>query len=225
MAELKEKLVTQRREQQQILSRGAMEAAGAVELPPGAIYICHQDCLRSLLRQPAFMIDIPFRRELAFAYGHPDRLSPLVRRVIARNPSPFTFHGTGTYIIGHGSVAVIDPGPDLAEHRQALLDSLRGERVTHILITHTHEDHCGGAQTFQAAVDAPIYGFGPIPPLTVKPSKPVPMRVLHRTIPWQRAICSTVQIGRYRHCIHRVISPITSASPCRPKRRFSQAIM
>lgn len=109
------------------------------------------------------MSDIPFRRELAFEYGRVDNLSPLIRRVIARNPSPFTFHGTGTYIIGHGAVAVIDPGPDLPEHRQALLDCLAGERVTHILITHTHDDHSGGADAFQAAVGAPTYAFASHP--------------------------------------------------------------
>ncbi|HVJ42633.1 MAG TPA: MBL fold metallo-hydrolase [Dongiaceae bacterium] len=109
------------------------------------------------------MSDIPFHRDLAFDYGRVDQLSPLIRRVIARNPSPFTFHGTGTYIIGHGDVAVIDPGPDLPDHRQALLDCLDGERVSHILITHTHDDHSGGARAFQAAVDAPTYGFAAHP--------------------------------------------------------------
>jgi len=109
------------------------------------------------------MADIPFRRDLDFTYGHVDQLSPLIRRVIARNPSPFTFHGTGTYIIGRGTVAVIDPGPDLAEHRQALTACLVGEQVSHILITHTHDDHCGGARAFQQAVGAPTYGFGPHP--------------------------------------------------------------
>jgi len=109
------------------------------------------------------MVDIPFRRDLDFTYGRADRLSPQIRRVIACNPSPFTFHGTGTYIIGRVKVAVIDPGPDLAEHRQALTACLAGEQVTHILITHTHEDHCGGARAFQQAVGAPTYGFGPHP--------------------------------------------------------------
>lgn len=109
------------------------------------------------------MVDIPFNRDLDFVYGRVDQLSPLIRRVIARNPSPFTFHGTGTYIVGQGDVAVIDPGPDLPEHRQALLDCLAKERVTHILITHSHDDHCGGAAAFQEVVSAPTYGFGPHP--------------------------------------------------------------
>ena len=64
-------------------------------------------------------MNIPFVRELEFEYGAADRLSPLVRRVIAKNPSPFTYYGTGTYVIGNGEVAVIDPGPDLARSTRA----------------------------------------------------------------------------------------------------------
>ena len=56
-------------------------------------------------------VQIPFRRDMSFAYGRADQLSPRIRRVVAKNPSPFTFHGTGTYLIGRGDVAVIDPGP------------------------------------------------------------------------------------------------------------------
>ena len=81
-------------------------------------------------------------------------MSPLVRRVVARNPSPFTFKGTGTYLIGHGKVAVIDPGPDLAEHVEALLNALGGETVTHILITHTHLDHSPAAAAVKRATGA-----------------------------------------------------------------------
>jgi len=105
--------------------------------------------------------EIPFRRDFAFQYGIAESLSPLVRRVIAHNPSPFTFKGTGTYVIGHGKVAVIDPGPDLAEHVDALLGALRGETVTHILITHTHLDHSPAAAAVKRATGAPTYGFGP----------------------------------------------------------------
>ena len=84
-----------------------------------------------------------------------------MRRIAARNPSPFTFRGTGTYVVGHGEVAVIDPGPDLAEHVDALLAGLAGEQVTHILITHTHRDHSPAARALQAATGAPTHGFGP----------------------------------------------------------------
>jgi glyoxylase-like metal-dependent hydrolase (beta-lactamase superfamily II) len=104
---------------------------------------------------------IPFVREIAFEYGHADTLTPLIRRVVAKNPGAFTFHGTGTYIVGRGEVAVIDPGPALDAHVQALLAALEGERVSHILITHTHLDHSPAARPLQAATGAPTYGFGP----------------------------------------------------------------
>ncbi|HTV90409.1 MAG TPA: MBL fold metallo-hydrolase [Stellaceae bacterium] len=106
-------------------------------------------------------VDIPFRREFAFQYGRLEPVAPGVRRIIANNPGPFTFRGTGTYVIGAGEVAVIDPGPDLAEHVAALLASLAGERVTHILVTHTHRDHSPAAAALQAASGAPTFGFGP----------------------------------------------------------------
>lgn len=105
--------------------------------------------------------EIPFLREMAFAYGVVDDLSPLVRRVIARNPSPFTFHGTGTYIVGRGKVAVIDPGPALPDHLAAILEATKGEHVTDILITHTHVDHSPLARALKARTGAPTYGFGP----------------------------------------------------------------
>jgi glyoxylase-like metal-dependent hydrolase (beta-lactamase superfamily II) len=104
--------------------------------------------------------EIPFNRDFACAYGVAETLSPLVRRVVARNPSPFTFKGTGTYIVGRGQVAMIDPGPDLADHVAALLDALRGESVTHILITHTHLDHSPAAAAVKRATGARTYGYG-----------------------------------------------------------------
>lgn len=106
-------------------------------------------------------VEIPYRREFAFEYGRLEPVAPGVRRIIARNPGPFTFRGTGTYVIGEGEVAVIDPGPDLEEHVAALLASLGGEQVTHILVTHTHRDHSPAAKALKAATGAPTYGFGP----------------------------------------------------------------
>jgi glyoxylase-like metal-dependent hydrolase (beta-lactamase superfamily II) len=100
-------------------------------------------------------------RDFTCSYGVLERVSPLIRRIVARNPGPFTFRGTGTYVVGQGRVAVIDPGPDLAEHVDALLTALRGETVTHILVTHTHRDHSPAAAALKAAVGAPTYGFGP----------------------------------------------------------------
>ena len=105
--------------------------------------------------------EIPYNRELEFEYGKADQVTPLIRRVIARNPSAFTFHGTGTYIIGTGQVVIVDPGPDLAEHVDALLNALRGETVSHILVTHTHTDHSPAVRAVQAATGAPSYAYGP----------------------------------------------------------------
>lgn len=105
--------------------------------------------------------EIPFRRDFSFEYGRLERLAPRLRRIVARNPSAFTFKGTGTYVVGEGEVAVLDPGPDLPEHVAALLAGLEGERVTHILVTHTHSDHSPAAKALQQATGAPTYGFGP----------------------------------------------------------------
>ena len=101
---------------------------------------------------------IPFVREHDPAYGVPVQASPLIRRVTANNPGPFTFHGTGTYIVGRGEVAVIDPGPADDAHLAALLTALEGERVTHILITHSHLDHSPLSGPLKAETGATIYG-------------------------------------------------------------------
>ena len=105
--------------------------------------------------------DIPYRRDFSFEYGKLEPVAPGVRRIVARNPGPFTFRGTGTYVVGEGEVAVIDPGPDLPEHVDALLASLAGETITHILVTHTHNDHSPAAKSVKEATGAPTYGFGP----------------------------------------------------------------
>ena len=102
-----------------------------------------------------------FDRELDFEYGVLQSVAPSIRRVIARNPSPFTFHGTGTYVVGHGRVAVIDPGPALDEHIEALVRGLRGETITHVLVTHTHRDHSPGCALLRRFTPAPTYGYGP----------------------------------------------------------------
>jgi glyoxylase-like metal-dependent hydrolase (beta-lactamase superfamily II) len=108
---------------------------------------------------------IPFVREFDFAWGRVDRASPLVRRVVANNPGPFTFTGTGTYIVGRDApgagVAVIDPGPADEAHLAALLEAVRGQTVTQVLVTHTHRDHAPLARPFARAVDAPILAAQP----------------------------------------------------------------
>lgn len=103
--------------------------------------------------------DIPFVREFNFEYGKVERLSPMIRRVVANNPNYFTFYGTNTYILGSGEVALIDPGPDIPEHINAILNGLGDEVITHILVTHTHFDHWPACKSIQAACSAKTYGF------------------------------------------------------------------
>jgi glyoxylase-like metal-dependent hydrolase (beta-lactamase superfamily II) len=104
-----------------------------------------------------------FERLVAAApYGMAETLSPLVRRVLARNPSPFTFTGTGTYLVGRGEVAVIDPGPADPAHIASILEATRGETIAAILITHTHLDHSPGAVPLKAACGAPVVGCAPL---------------------------------------------------------------
>ena len=108
---------------------------------------------------------IPFVRDIDVAYGRRDQVSPLIQRVIAENPGPFTFTGTGTYIVGRdepgAGVAVIDPGPADDAHLSALLAAVEGRRVTHVLVTHTHRDHSPLARPFAEATGAPILAARP----------------------------------------------------------------
>ncbi len=103
---------------------------------------------------------IPFVREIEFEYGKVDQVSPLIRRVVANNPGAFTYTGTGVYIIGHGNVAVIDPGPLLDTHFEALKRALEGERVTHVLVTHSHMDHSPLAHPLARWADCRVYAGG-----------------------------------------------------------------
>jgi glyoxylase-like metal-dependent hydrolase (beta-lactamase superfamily II) len=100
------------------------------------------------------------------AYGHLAPRSPLVRRLLAHNPSPFTFTGTGTFVVGPkgpgSTVAVIDPGPADPAHIAAIIDGLKGETVSHIVITHTHMDHSPAAPALKAATGAEIVGCAPL---------------------------------------------------------------
>ncbi|MEM9514832.1 MAG: MBL fold metallo-hydrolase [Actinomycetota bacterium] len=96
-------------------------------------------------------------------YGKVEVTTATIRRVTAHNPSKFTYHGTGTYIVGHGDVAVIDPGPRLDEHREALARALDGERVQSILVTHCHSDHSPLAAWLAAETGAPLKAVGPHP--------------------------------------------------------------
>ena len=105
--------------------------------------------------------EIPFNRNFEVNYGELENVAPGIRRITANNPSPFTFRGTGTYILGEGNVAVIDPGPDQPEHVKAIVEGLKNETVSHILITHTHNDHSPAAKALKEITGAPTFGFGP----------------------------------------------------------------
>ena len=101
---------------------------------------------------------IPYVRHIQFEYGQVDQVSPMIRRVVANNPGPFTFKGTGTYIVGRGEVGVIDPGPDMEDHLAAILAATAGERISHILVTHHHADHSPLSRPLAKATGAMIYG-------------------------------------------------------------------
>jgi len=108
----------------------------------------------------------------AFVFDHDPKhgqmvdVTPTVRRITAKNGNHFTFHGTGTYVVGHGAVAVIDPGPATSDHIDALLAALDGETITHVLVTHTHSDHSPGTALLKERLaergeTTTAYGFDP----------------------------------------------------------------
>jgi glyoxylase-like metal-dependent hydrolase (beta-lactamase superfamily II) len=105
--------------------------------------------------------DIPFNRNFALKPGMVEHVRPGIRRILCNNPSPFTFTGTVSYILGEGKVAIIDPGPDSEDHAAALLEAVKGETVTHVLVTHTHRDHSPNAARIKAATGATVYAEGP----------------------------------------------------------------
>jgi glyoxylase-like metal-dependent hydrolase (beta-lactamase superfamily II) len=105
--------------------------------------------------------DIPFDKDFNLTPGKVDQAMPGVRRLLCNNPSPFTFKGTVSYIIGKGNVAIVDPGPDDPAHIAALLDAVRGETVTHVFVTHTHRDHSPGVPAVKAATGALVLAEGP----------------------------------------------------------------
>ncbi|UVK38234.1 MBL fold metallo-hydrolase [Mesorhizobium sp. AR10] len=95
------------------------------------------------------------------SYGQGVAVSPDVQRVTAKNPSPFTFHGTNSYIIGRETLAVIDPGPDDDAHLQALLDVIANRPVSHIFVSHTHRDHSPLAARLKQHTGAIVLAEGP----------------------------------------------------------------
>lgn len=97
-------------------------------------------------------------RQFDPAYGQAVEIAPGLRRMTVPNPGPFTFHGTNSYLVGQGSVTVIDPGPDNPAHLEALLKATEGERIEAILVSHTHMDHSPAARTLAARTGAPVIG-------------------------------------------------------------------
>lgn len=94
--------------------------------------------------------------------GVAEQLEPLVTRILAPNPSPFTHTGTQTHLVGTNDLAVIDPGPDEATHVAALVRAIAGRPVTAIVITHTHRDHSPASRALKAATGAPVVGCAPL---------------------------------------------------------------
>src|SRR3954471_18357228 len=101
--------------------------------------------------------DIPFDKSFSLPPNQVEEVARGIRRIVSDNPGPFTFTGTVTYIIGHGEVAVIDPGPDDEPHANAILDAVRDETVSHIFVTHTHRDHSPNVPRIKAATGATVY--------------------------------------------------------------------
>lgn len=114
----------------------------------------------------------PIRHQLdhQVTYGAVETITAGLRRITCNNPNPFTFTGTGTFIVGKGQVAIVDPGPNDPEHLNAICHGLYPEeRVSHIFVTHRHEDHCGGARALAQMLDAPVFGWPEADSLTVQP--------------------------------------------------------
>jgi glyoxylase-like metal-dependent hydrolase (beta-lactamase superfamily II) len=102
-------------------------------------------------------VQVPFVREVWFRYGRAEVMSPLVRRVVAENPGPFTLSGTACHIVGRGEVAVIDPGPNSDAQLAAILAATQGEKITHIFVTHAHMDHSALARRLAEITGARVY--------------------------------------------------------------------
>lgn len=93
--------------------------------------------------------------------GVAEPLEPGLRRILAPNPSPMTYRGTNTYLIGEGDLAVVDPGPDDEAHLQAILRAVgQGQRISHIFVTHAHLDHSPLARRLSQLTDAPVLAYG-----------------------------------------------------------------
>ncbi len=104
--------------------------------------------------------ELTFKTSMEFAYGVPSPVSPGIVRIVANNPSPLTFKGTNTYLVGSTELMLIDPGPEDPAHLAAILSAAQGRPITHILITHAHRDHVDGLRAVVAETGAKVAGFG-----------------------------------------------------------------
>jgi glyoxylase-like metal-dependent hydrolase (beta-lactamase superfamily II) len=102
---------------------------------------------------------LKFKTDMTFTYGEPSPMGPGFVRIVANNPGPFTFRGTNTYLVGSTSLVVIDPGPDDASHRAAILKAAGPRPITHIFATHAHRDHVGGIANLKAETGALAAAF------------------------------------------------------------------
>jgi glyoxylase-like metal-dependent hydrolase (beta-lactamase superfamily II) len=146
--------------------------------------------------------------------------------VLAPNPSAFTYTGTQTYLVGRGEVAVIDPGPDIEAHVEAILGATAGERIVAIVCTHTHRDHSPATRALKAATGAPIIGCAP---LALEDDGPRADAAFDVDYVPDRVLADGEQIsgqaGRSRWWRRRAIPPTIFALLCLRRRRCSPAIM
>lgn len=112
---------------------------------------------------PEMSDELNLKTEMEFAYGVPSLMAPGVVRLVANNASKLTFKGTNTYLIGSASLAVIDPGPEDREHKEAILKAAQGRPISHIVITHAHRDHVEGVAALKAETGAKVFAFGRTP--------------------------------------------------------------
>ena len=148
--------------------------------------------------------------------GHPVAVLPKVVRLTAPNAGPYTFTGTNSFILGDRRVAVLDPGPDDAGHREALLAAIGGRPVEAILLTHTHRDHSAGAAALQAATGAPLWFGGrhrlsrPLQPGESNPLAAdcdwelVPDRVLADGEPFSAGDLELIAVATPGHCANHM---------------------
>ena len=103
---------------------------------------------------------LPLKSTMQFEYGVARELRPGIRRIVANNPSPFTFKGTNTYLVGTDELALVDPGPGDPAHLDAIMQAAGAKPIRHILLTHTHHDHFEGLPALQARTGAKTAGHG-----------------------------------------------------------------